>query len=309
MFRKIGATVVLAAVLIAVYAYYSQVKPKPQEIVDNGYVHDRWGTKPSDITRGFTAFDVSFDSEDDDDGDGRPEARGVAEWVAHEIKRFPGPCVPTAERPKWFSDEELVKLGVAPRDDSYSTSPGERGKNGYDRGHLAPKFIAARMGEEAEKNTHTLLNAVPQRHEFNAGIWLDLERLTGAWAQRYGRVWVVTGPVFTGKRPSRWLGERRKNEFQVAIPDALFKIVVRQAGNGEEPEVLAFLYPQEGEGYAKKPFDHRSRLVSVDSIENATGLDFLTILPDGKENRIEAAPAASLWPVSEEDFLRECRQQ
>ena len=36
-----------------------------------GYNHDRFGTMPQDLFREFGAFVSSFDSNDDDDGDGR----------------------------------------------------------------------------------------------------------------------------------------------------------------------------------------------------------------------------------------------
>lgn len=46
------------------------------------------------------------------------------------------------------------------------------------------KYHAERISPEAARNTHTMLNAVPQRAEFNSGIWQDLEcrmagRITG----------------------------------------------------------------------------------------------------------------------------------
>lgn len=301
--------ILIAVILFGLAAAYLLTRPQEPRIVDNGYSHDKFVTMPVDVRRQFAAFEVSFDSADDDDGDSKDDARGIPEWVAYDLKRFEGPCVPTTERPRWFSDEELVAEGVAPKDDSYTMSAADREKDGYDRGHMMPKFLAARLGEQAERNTHTLLNAVPQRHEFNAGIWLDLERLTGAWAQHYGEIWVVTGPIFKNRRPTRHLGETGKGEFPVAIPDALYKIVLRRSGDPDRPHALAFVYPQEGEGYARGPYDHPRHLVSIDEIEKATALDFLTLLPDGTEAEIEGARASALWPVTGEDFLRECKKQ
>ena len=40
------------------------------------YEHDKWDTQPRDILRNFRAFVVSFDSEDDNDEDGKGEASG-----------------------------------------------------------------------------------------------------------------------------------------------------------------------------------------------------------------------------------------
>lgn len=88
-----------------------------------------------------------------------------------------------------------------------------------------------------------MLNAVPQREFFNSGIWLDLENKTAAWADQHGAVWIVAGPIFNNRRPTRTLGEA--GEMQIAIPDALFKIVVRESSNANRPDVLAFVYAQE----------------------------------------------------------------
>ncbi len=271
-----------------------------------GPSHDRFTTLPREELRSFEAFLSSFDSRDDDDGDGAPDLLGVPQWVAYEVGRFSGDCVPTGERPAWFTDKGLFEAGLAPKDDSYKIPKATRERmtdGGIDRGHLCPKFLAARMSPEAEYNTHTLLNAVPQYHEFNAGIWLDLERLTGAWAQRFGRVWVVTGPVFYGK-PKEFIGEGK--EKRVAVPDALFKIVARE-GAGEKPEALAFIYPQRDPSYGEKPYRHEKYLTTVDEVERLTGLDFLTLLPDESEKAVESARHASLWATGEGDFVRECR--
>ena len=50
------------------------------------------------------------------------------------------------------------------------------------------KLLVERLGRDAAYNTHTVLNAIPQRPKFNQGIWRNLEFLTGAWAQAYGQI-------------------------------------------------------------------------------------------------------------------------
>jgi endonuclease G len=81
----------------------------------------------------------------------------------------------------------------------------------------------------------------------------------------------------------------------VAVPDFLFRILIREDPDSGRPKVLAFRYPQQGTGFGKGPYDHKDYLVSIDSVEEATGLDFLTALPDNVEKDIEAKPAEKLW--------------
>ena len=156
------------------------------------------------------------------------------------------------------------------------------------------KQHAWRLGANADWNTHTVLNAVPQRKDFNSGIWLDLEKKTAEWADAYGAVWIVTGPIIEEKTPSDWLGE--EGEMKIAIPDALFKIVIKESQNPNRPDVLAFIYPQEGENYRSGPFDHTEYLISVNGVEARTGLNFLTSLPDQDEDAIEQIIPTALWP-------------
>ena len=63
----------------------------------------------------YGAYIASFDSDDDDDGNGTPDLRAVPEWVAYEIKRFgpettgqyPAPN-PSVRRPsKWYDHPDL----------------------------------------------------------------------------------------------------------------------------------------------------------------------------------------------------------
>ena len=271
------------------------------------YNHDHFNTQPKDIIREFEAYTVSFDSKDDNNGDNKPDIWGVPEYVAYEIKHYEGSCIPTGPRPsKWMTDAELHEQGIAPDDASYAYPKEWRSShpNWYERGHLCMKMIAERVSNEAAYNTHYVLNAVPQRAAFNKGPWEDLEEMTAAWAQRYGDVWIITGPVFKNKTVTDWIGETNKGELPVAIPDALYKIVVKNPGI--KLDVLAFLYSQEGEAYAKGPFLHEHYLTTVDEIEKLTGLDFLTDLPDDVEREVESRKAVSLWPVGREDYVEAC---
>jgi len=280
-------------------------------ILDPSYDHDRWRTQPRDIIRQFRAFTLSFDSADDDNGDGRPDRLGVPEWVAQEVKRFQGRCIPTAPRPgSWFTEAQLHAQKLAPADATYAVPRPfrDRHPDWFERGHLAMKFLAERLGADAAWNTHITLNAVPQRKRFNGGIWADLEFLTGAWANRYGAVWVVTGPVFVDRVPISWLGTEGRH-VRAAIPEAIFKIVIRDGDSPGRPHVLAFLYPQIGPGYTRSaPYDHKRFLTTIAEIEELTGLTFLNALsPEVRAQLRDVLPDA-LWPVARTDFIEACRQ-
>jgi DNA/RNA endonuclease G (NUC1) len=286
------------AALFIGLAWSAQAADFKPIVLDPRYNHDQYVTTPTDIVRNFRAYMTSFDS---GGGDGEQDPSGIPHFVAYEIKKHEGELAKGPKRPStWITDKELAERGIAPKDATYRYSKAFRDAhpNWYDRGHLCMKQIAWRMGANADWNTHTVLNAVPQRHDFNAGIWKDLEEQTAEWADSFGSVWVLTGPIIYESQPRTWLGEASKSEMLIAIPHALFKIVIKDSGDPDRPDVLAFIYPQEGDGYKRGPFDHVPYLASVDEIEELTGLDFLTAVPNEHEEAIESVVATELWEAS-----------
>jgi DNA/RNA endonuclease G (NUC1) len=267
--------------------------PKPN-FVPWSYSHDRWQTGPTDILQKWRAYTVSFDGNDDDNGDGKPDRWAIPHWVAYQVKRFPGQLGAGPKRPWWFTDAALFKARIAPADESYAYPQDLKPGFPYDRGHMCPKFTAWRLGANADWNTHYFLNACPQHEDLNQGIWEKLERKVDRWADTYGQVWVVTGPILNGKKPKKWLGE--KDEIPVAIPDSFFKIVIKEnsaPGMANRPDVLAFIFPNKS--IPKKAADHEKYLKSVDEVEAKTGLDFLRKLPAADQAVVEAVKAKALW--------------
>ncbi|MBN8217620.1 MAG: DNA/RNA non-specific endonuclease [Spirochaetes bacterium] len=289
-------------------AYLTAAVLKPINLRPD-FDHDRWNTQPKEIVRAFEAYVSSFDGPDDDDGDGAPDLLGVPQWVSYEIKALTNTCpdgvLPKFKRPpRWMTDGDLFARGWAPDDESYHYAKAFRDRFPdsaqilYDRGHLCMKLAASRLGEAADWNTHTFLNACPQRKEMNEGIWLDLEMKTLEWADRFGRIWVICGPLFDWKKVRRFLGE--SNEFKVAIPDSFFKVVIREGapptGPLQEipPIVLAFIYPQEIQRQ-KGGYRHEPYLTSIGDVEARSGLRFFGHCGPRDHLAIASGKATSLW--------------
>ena len=194
-------------------------------------------------------------------------------WVAYRV--FDVPKLDSGKRPSHFKRDERTRAGVVHND--YT-------KSGYDRGHMAPNYaIATRYGTEGQRETFLMSNIIPQTPWVNRGIWKELEMTVSKRYGRYfGEVWVITGPVFDG--PVRRL------DSGVAIPSGYYKILADE--DGEELRVLAFLVAADCPPYSRI----RKQLVSVDRIEELTGLDFFPALSTDAQRRLEAEPATRLWP-------------
>lgn len=198
------------------------------------------------------------------------EPHEQAEWVAYELKK--SHLVNTNFERPYFEIDDAVKTGAASWR-NYKNS-------GYDRGHLCPAGDRA-YSREAYNETFLTSNISPQNHEFNSGVWNSLEQKTRYWARKYDGVFVVTGGVLKGSLQT--IGEER-----VAIPEQFYKIIL-DANNGKV-KMVAFLMPHNN---SSKPL-YRF-VVSVDSIEALTGIDFFPELEDRIENELEAKNDYKGW--------------
>lgn len=99
---------------------------------------------------------------------------------------------------------------------------------------------------------------------------------------------MTCGPVFFNKSPAMWL--EQDGEKKVAIPDALFKIVIKEISENTV-DTLAFIIPNV---LPKSGKNLNQFLASIDSIEELTGLGFLTNFDDEIEKEVERVVKESI---------------
>jgi endonuclease G len=200
----------------------------------------------------------------------------ISRWAAY---RANCPGSNNLGRPNNFhSDSGLTREERATNSDYLNS--------GYDKGHQAPDAIIKYYGEAEQKQTYSLANMTPQWHRTNNGVWKKLESKIRAWSSQKP-VWVVTGPVFFPGADTAWIPKGKK---RVAVPHAYFAILSR----GSKPDVISFLVRNQSEPFAAANLNRF--LVSVDSLETLTRLDFLSGLPDAKEKAFEAKVPEKIWP-------------
>jgi endonuclease G len=198
------------------------------------------------------------------------EPHEQAEWVAYELKKE-HLSNSNFKRP-YFEIDKAVKTGAADWR-NYRNS-------GYDRGHLCPAGDR-KYSKEAHDETFLTSNISPQRNDFNSGIWNRLEQKVRYWASKYDGVFVVTGGILKG--PMETIGQEK-----VAVPKHFYKVLIDV--NTGEPKMIAFLIPHEP---SNKPL--HEFVVSVDSLEALTGIDFFPELEDDVEDRLEASSDYKAW--------------
>lgn len=68
--------------------------------------------------------------------------------------------------------------------------------SGFDRGHMTPSGDMPSV--QAQEETFSLANVVPQTAALNEGVWTGVEMAVRDLARQDGEVYVVTGPAFHG---------------------------------------------------------------------------------------------------------------
>ncbi|WP_319591711.1 DNA/RNA non-specific endonuclease [uncultured Draconibacterium sp.] len=191
-----------------------------------------------------------------------------ANWVFYKLNAFM--LGGNASRTDNFRVDKNVSTGSATLVD-YKGS-------GYDRGHLCP---AGDMTTDlvAMSESFYLSNMSPQDPSFNRGIWKILEGTVRNWARNENEIYVVTGPVFNNNLGS--IGNH------VSVPGYYYKIVYDVT---DVQKMIAFVLPNQ-KGEKQLP----NYVVSVDEVEQLTGIDFFPGLPDDVENRLEANSNSKLW--------------
>ncbi len=151
---------------------------------------------------------------------------------------------------------------------------------GYDRGHMCPSGDN-KWSAEVQRESFLMTNVCPQLHSLNAGDWRELEEQCRDWAEDYGELYIVCGPVLMNKR------HKTVGKNKVTVPEAFFKVIMRP---GDEPKAIGFICRNE-----KGNKSMSSYVNTVDDVERITGLDFFAALPDDVEAAVESAASLDDW--------------
>jgi endonuclease G len=206
------------------------------------------------------------------------EAYEISEWAAYELTRE-SLVLPNVPRTDWFEEDRKVTTGSANYDDYLGS--------GYTRGHLVPAGDM-NFSQEAMEASFLMSNVAPQKKRFNSGIWNELELNVREWAYRNGRLFVVTGPVLD-KKEFTYIGR----DNRVAVPDRYYKVVL----DADDPDIKAvgFIIPNEMSEQPLSDF-----MVSVDEVEQVTGLDFFaSLISKSLQASVEAKFNPGDWPISD----------
>ena len=215
---------------------------------------------------------------------------------------------PTKNHTRWvafrFDNVTRVKSANVGRTEAWDDDPdlpeqwhvGTATFKGYTRGHLCAS-ADRQYSREANAQTFYMSNMSPQEYNFNAYYWGELESLVRNCGQNSSfadTLYVVKGGYIDNS--SDLIGYvSRGNGLQVAIPGHYFMALL--AYDKGSYSSIGFWVAHDSKGYNTYP--PRSVLandaVSIDRLEELTGIDFFHHLPDNIEKAVEATCDFNDW--------------
>lgn len=218
-----------------------------------------------------------------------------------------------------FSFDEVTSKDVVSRTDAWGVDPklstdmqvGEEQhkSDGYDKGHICASEDRV-YSKEANEQTFYYSNMSPQISSFNQGFWQKLEAQVQKWGRStpttYDKVYVTKGGTinqllvsFTGlvKAADSLYPKTDKNGFTIhglACPKYYYMAVLSE--KGDTYHAIGF-WIEHREDLPKKPTadEIKKYAVSIDELEEYTGLDFFCNLPDLIEDEVESSCNVNDW--------------
>ena len=210
----------------------------------------------------------------------------LAAWSFHVLS--PDVLVGGVSRTNDFRKDSLIECGDGIEQDYFTKKLQEDGTYkfenfGFDRGHLAPS-ADFRWSQKALSESYFYSNMTPQRPGFNRESWAEVEdlmrRIIANTPKPY---YIVTGPVLEKSLP-----KVEKGQNHLPIPAFHYKIIADVSA--ENPKGMAFLMPNK-----KCDLPPSAYVVTIDSIEKLTGLDFFSKIDVTNAQKIESKADFSLW--------------
>lgn len=185
-------------------------------------------------------------------------------------------------KPQYPADPQLPADAAIEDDASFT---------GYQHGHLCAS--ADRLySRTANDNTFYMTNMSPQLGNFNGKYWAAFETLV----QKIGRdksfadtLYVVKGGTIADGQVEKYVAGER-----IAVPKYYFMALLK-VKNGAYNSIAFWMEHKDYGSTTPDNTEMASRAISVDELEELTGIDFFHNLPDNIETAVEQLCLPTAW--------------
>ncbi|MBO7439348.1 MAG: DNA/RNA non-specific endonuclease [Bacteroidales bacterium] len=206
-------------------------------------------------------------------------------WTAYRM--YKGNTATTVSRSgddAWHEDEQIPF--------EYRSTYEDYHYSGFDRGHICPS--ADRLqNRNMNRQTFCYSNMHPQYNALNAFVWADMETKVRSWNRDSFRdtLYVVKGGTIDGK--DYVFDFLTHDEYGVLIPKYFFMAILCLK-NGKY-KALGFWIEHKPSYSQSEQKSIKQYAVSIDELEQRTGIDFFCNLDDEIEEATEKATDVAAW--------------
>lgn len=172
----------------------------------------------------------------------------------------------------WHEDLEVP----APR-----ATPGDYKGSGWTRGHMCPAGDN-KWDSDAMYETFLFTNCCPQNANLNSGTWNQIEMSCRRWAEKYGDIYIVCGPILL-QREHEVIGEN-----EVVVPEAFFKVIA--CLNKGQEKGIGFIC-RNTDGNRQKDL----YVNSIKQVERVTGITFFPHLTQEMADKVKNDANLDEW--------------
>lgn len=165
--------------------------------------------------------------------------------------------------------------------------------SGYDRGHLCASADRV-YSSAANRQTFYMTNMSPQMSRFNQDYWVGFEGKVQDWGRSKSfsdTLYVVKGGTVN---PDQIKGTISRNGHKVVIPKYYFMAILK-VKNGAYSAIAFWMEHKDYKMSNISNSEIASKVVTIDKLEELTGIDFFPNLPDAVEAKVEATVSTSAW--------------
>ncbi len=222
----------------------------------------------------------------------------------------------TAIHSRWVAyryDKKLAAKNYTTRTDAWAPDPslknysfaqvGIQTFNGYQRGHLlgsAERYYS----KQANEQTFYMSNMSPMIAAFNTTYWGTVEdKVRDDWGRPIASgdtLYVVKGGTIENGMLNTRLEVLNTNgsSTYMAVPKYYFIALLKQSSSGTLTAIGFLMEHKDYKNTTAKFLAElpRSCAMSIDELEEKTGIDFFCNLPDNVEKIVESTFSLSQWP-------------
>lgn len=193
-------------------------------------------------------------------------------WTCYELhagNKFKGEGV--VRQDDFREDPEL--------DPKYRSTLSDYRNSGFSRGHLCPSLDRLCTNDQ-NSQTFFLSNMQPQWQNHNGVLWNNLEDLVHGWADKYDTLYVVKAATIRSDQvyPEKCNG-------RLPVPKYFYMAILSYDKKLNRYQAIGFWTVHENVSIKNKNYGDYA--ISIDKLEELTGIDFFCNLPDDIEDTVE----------------------